>query len=33
MPLKKENICVPALAFVFAWRRIGDIGAYEQQQR
>jgi hypothetical protein len=29
---KKENICVPALAFVFAWHRIGAIGAYEQQQ-
>ena len=23
----KENICAPALAFVFAWHRIGAIGA------
>jgi len=30
--VKKETICGPALAFVFAWRRIGDIGAYEQQR-
>jgi hypothetical protein len=28
---KKENICAPALAFVFAWRRISAIGAYEKQ--
>jgi hypothetical protein len=28
----KENICAPALAFVFAWHRIGAIGAYEKQR-
>jgi hypothetical protein len=26
--VKKENICAPALAFVFAWHRIGAIAAY-----
>jgi hypothetical protein len=30
--VKKENICAPALAFVFAWHRIGAIGAYEKQR-
>jgi hypothetical protein len=29
---EKENICAPALAFVFAWHRIGAIGAYEKQR-
>jgi hypothetical protein len=29
--VKKENICAPALAFVFAWHRIGAIGAYEKR--
>jgi hypothetical protein len=29
---KKENICAPALAFVFAWHRIGAIAAYEKQR-
>jgi hypothetical protein len=29
--MKKENICTPALAFVFAWHRIGAIAAYEKQ--
>jgi hypothetical protein len=27
---KKEYICAPALVFVFAWHRIGAIGAYEK---
>ena len=27
--MKKENICAPALAFVFAWHRIGAIASYE----
>jgi hypothetical protein len=30
--MKKENIRAPALAFVFAWHRIGAIGAYEKQR-
>jgi len=30
--MKKENICAPALAFVFAWRRIVAIAIYEKQQ-
>jgi hypothetical protein len=30
--VKKENICAPALAFVFAWHRIGAIAAYEKQR-
>jgi hypothetical protein len=30
---KKKNICAPALAFVFAWHRIGAIGAYEKQRK
>ena len=30
--MKKENICAPALAFVFAWHRIGAIAAYEKQR-
>src|SRR5262249_47834489 len=29
---EKENIWAPALAFVFAWHRIGAIGAYEKQR-
>jgi hypothetical protein len=29
---EKENICAPALAFVFAWRRIGAIAAYGKQR-
>jgi hypothetical protein len=28
----KENICAPALAFVFAWHRIGAIASYEKQR-
>jgi hypothetical protein len=31
-PREKENICAPVLAFVFAWRKIGAIGAYEKQR-
>jgi hypothetical protein len=30
--VKKENICAPALAIVFARHRIGAIGAYEQER-
>jgi hypothetical protein len=30
--VKKENICAPALAFVFAWHRIGAIAIYEKQR-
>ncbi len=31
-PPEKENICAPALAFVFAWHRIGAIVSYEKQR-
>jgi hypothetical protein len=31
-PREKENICAPSLALVFAWHRIGAIGAYEKQR-
>ena len=30
-PREKENICAPALAFVFAWHRIGAIASYESE--
>jgi hypothetical protein len=30
-PREKENICAPALVFVFAWHRIGAIASYEKQ--
>jgi hypothetical protein len=30
-PREKKNICAQA-AFVFAWHRIGMIGAYEDQR-
>jgi len=30
--VKKENICAPALALVFAWHRIGAIAVYEKQR-
>jgi hypothetical protein len=27
---REKNICAPALAFFFAWPRIGAIAAYEK---